>query len=87
MTDIAKADTTGIFGTAAAGDVHNPNFMVLTTKSNLLMGMDEQNAISDVEWFRDPILDEVHFKCKYRADFKVANPDMLLSATSYDPTA
>jgi len=81
------ADTSGIFAGAAAGDTHNPNFMLLTTKDNLLMGMDEQNAISDVEWFRDPIKDEVHFKCKYRADFKVANPDYLLSATSFDPAA
>jgi len=82
-----KADTTGIFASAAAGDVHDPNFMILTEKDNLLMGMDSENAISDVEWFRDPIRDEVHFKCKYRADFKVANPDKLLVASSYDPTA
>tara|TARA_R110002153_G_scaffold1965_2_gene9713 strand:+ start:5061 stop:6173 length:1113 start_codon:yes stop_codon:yes gene_type:complete len=82
-----KNDTTGIFSGAGAGDVHNPNFMILTEKDNLLMGMDSENAISDIEWFRDPIRDEVHFKCKYRADFKVANPDKLLVASSYDPTA
>ena len=82
-----KNDTTGIFTGAEEGDYHNPNFMILTEKDNLLMGMDSENAISDIEWFRDPIRDEVHFKCKYRADFKVANPDKLLVASSYDPTA
>lgn len=81
------SDTTGIFSGASAGDYHNPNFMILTTKDNLLMGMDEQNAISDTKWFLDDIKDEVHFKCKYRADFKIWNPDHLLAGHSYNPDA
>lgn len=81
------SDTVGTFTGNAAGDYNDPNFFIMSSAGNLQMGMDAESAITDLRWIYDDIKDEVHLKCKYRADFKVANPDQLLAAYSYNPNA
>lgn len=75
------SDTEGIFAGAVSGtDYYHPNFMVLTTKANLQLGFDAAGSIYDADFFVDRKTDYVHFKCKTRMDFKVADPYQLLAA-------
>ncbi len=76
-----KNDFDGIFVGAGAGDTHLPHFVLNTPKSNILVGVDSEAALSDLRIEMPGGADEyIYFKANYMLDVHIADPMKMTAA-------